>query len=102
MHDDDRQQNTALRKQISENSAAVAVHEVCTNAAKYGALSNDRGRVKIDSEVDILSERRLRGRWEEIDGPEVEAPRRQGFGSRSAGARSLPRSGRASRALVCL
>jgi PAS domain S-box-containing protein len=63
-------------------SLAMAFHELCTNAAKYGALSNDRGRVKIDWEVNILSERRLRLRWEEIDGPEVKAPRRQGFGSR--------------------
>jgi PAS domain S-box-containing protein len=63
-------------------SLAMAFHELCTNAAKYGALSNDRGQVKLDWEVDILSVRRLRVRWEEIGGPEVEAPRRQGFGSR--------------------
>ncbi len=69
-------------------SAAVtlvmALHELATNAAKYGALSRVRGRLRLSWQVyekpGIM--RRLRVRWEETGGPKVKPPTRQGFGSR--------------------
>ena len=60
-------------------SFAMAVHELCTNAWKYGALSNGDGRVAIEWQV---ADRRLRWRWTERGGPPVEPPRQRGFGSR--------------------
>jgi two-component sensor histidine kinase len=62
---------------------SMIVHEIATNAAKYGALSNDGGQVVVDWEVlanDGL--RRLRLIWTETGGPPVVAPVQRGFGSR--------------------
>ena len=60
----------------------MAVHELATNAAKYGALSDMAGKVRIRWDVDRSSEAdRLRLRWTESDGPTVEPPGRKGFGS---------------------
>jgi PAS domain S-box-containing protein len=58
---------------------AMALHELGTNAAKYGALSVEDGRVSIAWSVDGD---RLRLEWRESGGPPVEAPARRGFGSR--------------------
>lgn len=64
-------------------SLAMAFHELCTNAAKYGALTNEAGRIKIFWKVVALdAEPRLFLRWEELGGPKVEMPRQKGFGSR--------------------
>jgi PAS domain S-box-containing protein len=57
---------------------ALAIHELCTNAVKYGALSNDSGKVTISWGV---ADRRLRLVWTENGGPRVTTPRRRGFGS---------------------
>ncbi len=62
---------------------SMIVHEIATNAAKYGALSNETGRVTLDWEV--LADGptpRLRLIWTEIGGPPVTAPVQRGFGSR--------------------
>jgi two-component sensor histidine kinase len=62
---------------------SMIVHEMATNAAKYGALSNDTGTVSIDWEV--LNEDgvpKLRLIWTESGGPPVTAPVERGFGSR--------------------
>lgn len=62
---------------------SMIVHEIATNAAKYGALSNDSGTVTLDWEV--ISEngkRKLRLIWAEAGGPPVVAPLQRGFGSR--------------------
>ncbi|HEX8622444.1 MAG TPA: PAS domain S-box protein [Allosphingosinicella sp.] len=58
---------------------ALALHELCTNAIKYGALTVASGRVTLawTSESDRLSLR-----WEESGGPRIELPRRRGFGTR--------------------
>jgi two-component sensor histidine kinase len=59
-------------------SIALIVHELVTNAAKYGALSNTEGRVQIEwrrGKQDILI------RWREEDGPEISPPKRRGVGS---------------------
>ena len=58
---------------------SLAIHELCTNAVKYGALSNDRGRVAVRWSA---SGGRLRLEWVERDGPPVAPPTRRGFGSR--------------------
>lgn len=61
----------------------MIVHEIATNAAKYGALSNETGRVTLEWEViDDTPKPRLRLIWSEIGGPPVSAPVQRGFGSR--------------------
>lgn len=61
----------------------MALHELATNAVKYGALSNDKGRIILHWDVvDGSKPDRLWLRWEEIGGPAVSPPLRQGFGSR--------------------
>lgn len=59
----------------------LALHELTTNAAKYGALSAPGGRVTITCAIDRRSSGRLRLDWVESGGPEVRPPERQGFGS---------------------
>ena len=62
---------------------SMIVHEIATNAAKYGALSNDNGTVAIDWEVTGQSTGpMLRLIWRETGGPPVTAPVQHGFGSR--------------------
>jgi PAS domain S-box-containing protein len=64
-------------------SLALALHELCTNALKYGALSRDEGTVRISWEAEgPETDRQLHLRWEETGGPEVAAPKHKGFGSR--------------------
>ncbi len=60
---------------------AMALQELSTNAAKYGALSSDAGQVDIVWRLDG-DDRRLNLTWTESDGPPVEPPKRKGFGSR--------------------
>jgi PAS domain S-box-containing protein len=60
---------------------AMALHELATNAAKYGSLSTAAGRVIIDWEIAGEENPRLRLRWKEEGGPNVVAPTRKGFGS---------------------
>lgn len=60
-------------------SLAMAIHELATNALKYGSLSSDSGTVSIRWEA---SDGRLRLRWKERGGPPVTEPARRGFGSR--------------------
>lgn len=61
---------------------ALALHELATNAAKYGALSGDEGRVEIDWRIEGGSLPRLVFEWRESGGPPVQAPSKRGFGSR--------------------
>lgn len=61
----------------------MAVHELCTNALKYGALSDEKGRVVITWHVaGECPDRRLLFQWVERGGPKVSIPARKGFGSR--------------------
>jgi two-component sensor histidine kinase len=59
---------------------AVILHELATNAAKYGALSVPNGL--IDLKWSHEADGRLLLRWREMDGPAVQTPKRQGFGGR--------------------
>lgn len=70
---------------------SMAMHELCTNAVKYGSLSRETGHVEVrwtiqDDQLDL--------RWRERGGPEVQPPTRKGFGSRMIeGALALQLSG---------
>lgn len=66
---------------------SMAIHELATNAVKYGALSSPDGRVAIVWDLDEAEELVLS--WTEEGGPPVVAPSRSGFGSRLL-QRSLP------------
>ncbi|MFC3229218.1 sensor histidine kinase [Marinibaculum pumilum] len=60
----------------------MALHELATNAAKYGALSTQDGRVAIRWSVETEGEAaRFSLSWLERDGPPVARPERTGFGS---------------------
>jgi len=58
---------------------ALAVHELATNAVKYGALSNAEGRIALSWSREGDG---FRLEWHERGGPPVTPPRRRGFGSR--------------------
>lgn len=58
---------------------SMAVHELCTNATKYGALSSEAGRVEIAWSTD---QGQFSWAWRELGGPAVVAPQHIGFGSR--------------------
>jgi PAS domain S-box-containing protein len=61
---------------------AMGLHELCTNAAKYGALSIPKGRVSISWGVDRgVSPAQFNLLWQERGGPIVKPPQRKGFGS---------------------
>ncbi len=62
---------------------AMALHELATNATKYGALSGEDGLVDLTWSVDTAGPiPRLALKWRERDGPPVARPERSGFGSR--------------------
>jgi len=60
----------------------MTLHELATNAAKYGALSTREGRVAIASGREAGGEGSLRICWSEQAGPPVQEPERRGFGMR--------------------
>jgi len=61
---------------------SLVVHELAVNATKYGALSNDAGKVEIGWTVrEVADGRVLTMTWRESGGPEVRAPSRKGFGT---------------------
>jgi two-component sensor histidine kinase len=61
---------------------ALALHELATNAAKYGALSNTTGRVYITWAVaQTNGSGQFTFRWQERGGPPVSPPAQKGFGS---------------------
>ena len=62
---------------------SLILHELGTNAAKYGALSHSKGRYMLSWRLEGDKQgRRLRLRWEERGGPAVEPPTEKGFGMR--------------------
>ncbi len=65
---------------------AMALHELATNASKYGALSQAGGRVTIDWTIrPAAPDARLELCWRETGGPPVVVPTRKGFGTRLLG-----------------
>lgn len=65
-------------------SMALTLHELATNATKYGSLSNDVGRVRISWHLTKATEGKqdLNFVWQESGGPVVSEPKTKGFGSR--------------------
>src|SRR5581483_10249048 len=84
LDDDDARVRSEGPKVMLEPDAAQAIavvlHELATNASKYGALSKRQGQIALawSRAADGL----LILRWSEVGGPPVSAPDRQGFGSR--------------------
>ena len=66
-------------------AVAMALHELCVNAVKYGALSTDAGRVLVEWKRQDGAQPRLRITWRETDGPPVMPPTRRGFGTHLIG-----------------
>jgi two-component sensor histidine kinase len=62
----------------SAQAIGLALHELATNAGKYGSLSTDTGRVDIRWGIDDDT---FTTSWTERDGPPVSAPERRGFGT---------------------
>lgn len=62
---------------LAAQNMALLVHELCTNAAKYGALSSASGSVALDWRIEGGT---FRLTWNERDGPRAEEPQRLGFG----------------------
>jgi PAS domain S-box-containing protein len=62
----------------SAQAIGLALHELATNAGKYGALSTEKGRVDVVWAIDGDT---LGMNWTERDGPPVSAPERRGFGT---------------------
>lgn len=58
----------------------LAIHELCTNAIKYGALSVPHGGIRIQTAWDY-AERAAFVHWNEVDGPPVAPPTHEGLGS---------------------
>ena len=58
---------------------SLVLHELATNAAKYGALSGPDGRVTVTWMISPVDKVKLH--WRETDGPPVETPQHAGFGS---------------------
>lgn len=62
-------------------AVGMALHELATNAVKHGALSSDRGTIRIDwSVADQAGESCFHIAWTERGGPPATPPRRAGFG----------------------
>lgn len=62
-------------------SIAMALHELCTNAVKYGALSNDEGRITVSWSQPNTNGDHLELQWVETGGPLVVPPTHRGFGT---------------------
>ncbi len=63
-------------------SLSMVIHELCTNAVKYGALSVNDGRVSIEWKISDDDPKRFILRWVETGGPTVNEPKLKSFGSR--------------------
>jgi PAS domain S-box-containing protein len=63
-------------------SISMALHELATNAVKYGALSRPEGRVDIAWRLTYTPELAFELTWSETGGPPVAPPSHKGFGSR--------------------
>jgi PAS domain S-box-containing protein len=86
--DDDGQDGSRVRiegpslmlEQQPAQAIALALHELTTNAVKYGALSIPSGRIAVSWR--LQSGNRLFVRWSETGGPQVTPPARRGFGTK--------------------
>jgi PAS domain S-box-containing protein len=70
---------SVILKSDLAQAIVVVLHELATNAAKYGALSLAEGQVRV--EWSCAADRQLVLRWTEAGGPPVNPPTRKGFGT---------------------
>src|SRR5215831_13373508 len=70
---------TVILKPDAAQAIAVALHELATNAAKYGALSGAKG--EVDVKWSCAADDRVMLRWTEAGGPPVNLPAHKGFGT---------------------
>jgi PAS domain S-box-containing protein len=72
----------AILDEVATQNIGLALHELATNAAKYGALSVPHGKVSVSWQPAVNEEggRTLRLIWRETNGPTVTPPERKGFG----------------------
>jgi two-component system, chemotaxis family, CheB/CheR fusion protein len=73
--------DTSLKADAAQTLSLV-LHELATNAAKFGALTKTQGRIAVDWQLDEerVDPRRFRMTWRESGGPTVAAPQKTGFG----------------------
>jgi PAS domain S-box-containing protein len=95
-HGDNQQRVTAVGPSLvlvpeQAQLVAMAVHELATNAAKYGSLSVETGRVDVSWSA---SEGILSLIWRESQGPKVTVPKKTGFGTRIISSLGSGRRGR--------
>ena len=69
----------AFLQPSSAQIVALVLHELATNAAKYGAMSTPPGRVSVNWQ---LSQNVLTMTWQEANGPRVQAPKAKGYGTK--------------------
>ena len=67
-----------LMREVNAQAIGLALHELATNAGKYGSLSTESGRVDVSWRIANAT---FTMRWTERDGPPVSAPQRRGFGT---------------------
>ncbi len=67
-------------KPAAAQALGLALHEMATNALKYGALSTQNGRVDIHWQITESDRSRFVMWWSEVGGPPVQSPQREGFG----------------------
>lgn len=73
--------DVTIGPQFAQNFS-LALHELATNAAKYGALSERNGKVEVNWTIAREGEdSRLKLKWQERGGPQVAQPTRHGFGT---------------------
>jgi PAS domain S-box-containing protein len=84
---------SVLLEPNAAQAIAVALHELATNAGKYGSLSSRKGQVDLKWLHQPGGQ--LLVRWTEIGGPPVQPPTRQGFGSRVIGRMTAQLKGKA-------
>ncbi len=73
----------ALLKPEAAQALGMALHELATNAGKYGALSCRQGTVRVEWEIAANGQGSIfKIRWIERNGPPPEQPKRQGFGQK--------------------
>jgi len=82
---------TLLEPSVAQ-AIAVTLHELATNAAKYGALSQPNGKLNV--RWSDVAESQLRLCWTETGGPMVQKPEREGVGSRIVEAMIRQQNGR--------
>lgn len=68
---------------VATKALGMALHELATNAAKYGAMSTDEGRIEVSWDITAAAEFVLT--WQERGGPPIPKPSRKGFGTKVTG-----------------